>query len=425
MGNAGRRFLSNERLSSQPRLGRRFKDKLKNSRLVSVCLNHAVSGLELDADGSSVRAVQSASKPSAENRPTADIYVLACGGLQATGILLDMQRNWPRHFGGDAGPLGRFYMGHLAGSIANIVLHDPADIQYFDYQRNAMGYWTRRRFTFSPETQTKQGLLNTALWLGTPPLYDPSHGSATASTLHLALKMLLGMKSHALAFHRGDQPMQLREHLSNVLGDTPDAIKNISRAVGQYLTRDDLRPLLIRNDAGKYALRYHSEQIPNPSNRIRLIRDHGPGIGVSVDFRFSEDDARSVVRAHEVLDDALRQSDRGHVEYRQTPDQRLSSVMDQALDGYHQIGTTRMGESDRVGVVDRNCRAYGVENLYVAGSSVFSTSGQANPTFLAVTMAVRLADHLRGRLAVRPELVLSRPDQAEKRRPWRESPPRS
>jgi hypothetical protein len=380
-------------------VAKRFKDKLKNSRLVSVCLNHAVSGLELDADGKSVQRVQFAAARGVEEVPSADIYVLACGGLRATGILLDMQRNWPLHFGGDAGPLGKFYMGHLTGSIANIVLHNPADAEYFDYQRDAMGYWTRRRFTFSSATQNRHELLNTALWLACPPLYDPSHGSATASTLHLALKMLLGVKSRGLLFHRGHQPVQLRAHLSNVFGNAPEALKGISRAVGQYLSRDDLRPLFIHNDRGKYTLRYHSEALPNPSSQIRLIREHRPGIGLSVDFRFTDEDARSVIRAHEVLDVALRQSGKGYIEYRHAPEQRISDVMAQALDGYHQIGTTRMGENSRTGVVDRNCQVFDLQNLYVAGSSVFNTSGQANPTFLAVAMAARLAGHVCNRLA--------------------------
>ena len=48
------------------------------------------------------------------------------------------------------------------------------------------------------------------------------------------------------------------------------------------------------------------------------------------------------------------------------------------------------------GVVDGNCLVYGTDNLYVAGSSVFPTGSAANPTFMIVTLAHRLVDHLSG-----------------------------
>ena len=47
------------------------------------------------------------------------------------------------------------------------------------------------------------------------------------------------------------------------------------------------------------------------------------------------------------------------------------------------------------GVVDPDCRVWGIDNLYVAGSSVFPTNGHVNPTLSIVALAVRLADHLR------------------------------
>jgi choline dehydrogenase-like flavoprotein len=61
---------------------------------------------------------------------------------------------------------------------------------------------------------------------------------------------------------------------------------------------------------------------------------------------------------------------------------------------HHHMGTTRMADSPRNGVVNKNCRVHGVENLYVAGSSVFPTSGFVNPTLTIVALALRLADHL-------------------------------
>jgi choline dehydrogenase-like flavoprotein len=66
--------------------------------------------------------------------------------------------------------------------------------------------------------------------------------------------------------------------------------------------------------------------------------------------------------------------------------------------GNHHMGTTRMHEDPRRGVVDRNGRVHGVANLYVAGSSVFPTAGASNPTLTIVALTLRLAAHLRARM---------------------------
>jgi choline dehydrogenase-like flavoprotein len=63
----------------------------------------------------------------------------------------------------------------------------------------------------------------------------------------------------------------------------------------------------------------------------------------------------------------------------------------------HNIGTTRMSDTPESGVVDTDCKVHGVENLYVAGSSVFPTSGHANPTLMILALALRLADHLKAK----------------------------
>ena len=59
------------------------------------------------------------------------------------------------------------------------------------------------------------------------------------------------------------------------------------------------------------------------------------------------------------------------------------------------MGTTRMYDSPKLGVVDRDCKVHDIGNLYIAGSSVFTTSGFANPTFSIIALALRLADHVK------------------------------
>jgi choline dehydrogenase-like flavoprotein len=68
--------------------------------------------------------------------------------------------------------------------------------------------------------------------------------------------------------------------------------------------------------------------------------------------------------------------------------------LDDLQGGNHHMGTTRMSDDPKTGVVDRDCRVHSVANLYIGGSSVFATAGHANPTYTIVQLALRLGDHL-------------------------------
>lgn len=65
------------------------------------------------------------------------------------------------------------------------------------------------------------------------------------------------------------------------------------------------------------------------------------------------------------------------------------------INGHH-LGTTRMSASTAPegGVVDENLKVHGIDNLYVAGASVFPTCGTSNPTMTIVALSIRLAEHL-------------------------------
>jgi choline dehydrogenase-like flavoprotein len=64
----------------------------------------------------------------------------------------------------------------------------------------------------------------------------------------------------------------------------------------------------------------------------------------------------------------------------------------------HYMGTCRMGDDPRSSVADRDLKIHGMQNLYVVGSSVFPSSGAGWPTLTVAALALRLAEHLRGRL---------------------------
>jgi choline dehydrogenase-like flavoprotein len=148
---------------------------------------------------------------------------------------------------------------------------------------------------------------------------------------------------------------------------------------------------LRRKLAGEYCLRVNLEQTPSPDNRIQLSAQ-GDAIGqpqATLAFRVTEEDRSRHCRALRVAAKALG-LDGDQVE------RELQRCFAERRIGFfwHHMGTTRMHDDPRQGVVNRHGRAHGVSNLFVAGSSVFPTGGAAPPTLTIVALAIRLAEHV-------------------------------
>ncbi len=65
----------------------------------------------------------------------------------------------------------------------------------------------------------------------------------------------------------------------------------------------------------------------------------------------------------------------------------------------HNLGTNRMSENARDGVVNANGRTHDIENLFISDGSVFTTGAAENPTLTIVALAIRQADHIAGELS--------------------------
>jgi choline dehydrogenase-like flavoprotein len=197
--------------------------------------------------------------------------------------------------------------------------------------------------------------------------------------------------------HTGPKPYPLAAHLRNAVLGAPRGAKDIYRILRDRFVKKPKKPgFLVSNPGGKYALHYHAEQIPHSDSRITLGREvdaFGMPRAV-IDLRFTEQDVQSVIDSHRLLDQALQANGIGRLEYWYSEEQVRERVYAQAADGFHQVGTTRMGDDPAHSVVDADLKVHGLGNLFVASSSVFPTTGQANSTLLAVAFAVRLAERL-------------------------------
>ncbi len=158
-------------------------------------------------------------------------------------------------------------------------------------------------------------------------------------------------------------------------------------------------------DANDASARQHpcffmSEQFPHLDSRITLLPEHTDPLGmprVLLDWVYSERDFDNLERSGAALGDALGAEGKGRIRWPVARDQLLATLNMSR----HHIGATRMSADPEQGVVDENCRVHGVRNLYVAGCSVFPTSGIANPTLTIIALAMRLSDHLKRDMGVR------------------------
>ena len=389
-----------ERWSLPTHFGREYADELERNPRIRV-----FSGLtctEIDVDESGTRVVGLSCSTSTRHktlRVKGRVYVVACGGIDTTRLLLASNRVHKAGIGNQGGQLGRFYMGHMSGRIAHVQFSTPPKETVYGFDRDSDGTYLRRRFSFSTDFQRRKELANIVGLLVNPNIADAGHRNGVLSFIYLALVSPLGRFFAPEAIRKAALESEVvgsaGQHVRNLVFDFPRTASFIPAfAYRRFLVRRKVPGFFQPSGSNRYLFQYSAEQVPNPKSRIQLgtERDALGMRRVDIDIQYSSQDIDSVIRAHRYWDEHLQSSGVGRFEY---IDANLEeSVLAQARNGFHQIGTTRMSPDPSQGVVDSDCKVHGVDNLFVASSSNFVTAGQANSTFMIVAFALKMADHI-------------------------------
>ncbi len=323
----------------------KYGDLLDASDRVRVLLHANVLALRLDAEGRRVVGLEVASEPGRSFNVRGKWVVLAAGGIENARLLLASNDVQGEGVGNARDLVGRFFMDHPHRRLGRLLLwKSPADIRAYRSPKDS----SQRRMptiSLSEEYRQRQGLLGATIQILKRQRLDPED---TLVRTISGLDRLAG----------GDAGSE----------DGPlEAILNI-----------------------------RAEQSPNPASRV-LLDDETDRFGVRrarLDWQLQERDLRTLTETARVVAAEMARTGVGRIRSSIEPGDPWRGT----VGGEHHVGTTRMAASPANGVVDPDCRVFGVDNLYVAGSSVFPTAGYANPTFSLVALAVRLAEHLRGRL---------------------------
>ncbi len=357
------------------RFGTEHRSRLEAARSLDVLLHAPVMGIELDAGGNACGAdVRLATGGGTVVR--AREYVLAAGGIENARLLLLSASEPERAPGNARGLVGRFFTDHPYVNPGWLVLHGgPRRLDFYFPSPVADASRAAVRATLSLPTDLieREGLPGSALF------FHPRYEAASA------------FDSPAVrAF------LELRDSLrSRAVPDTRWPLLRRSLSAPHHVAIAALRRLLVRDGpAIRWRVRMMFETAARAENRVELgePRDALGRPLARLHWRIDDGEIGAMRRTLDLFDGTLRRSGIGHIEPSLADD---PDAWRGALEGgKHQMSTTRMHRDPSQGVVDESGRVHGTRNLYVTGSSVFPSSGFANPTLTVVALALRLADRL-------------------------------
>ncbi|RXZ38637.1 GMC family oxidoreductase [Oxalobacteraceae bacterium CAVE-383] len=132
------------------------------------------------------------------------------------------------------------------------------------------------------------------------------------------------------------------------------------------------------------------EILPQPENRIVPSRTAVDAIGIArpeITYRIDDYVKRSALHTREIYADAARALGGAQIRF-----------LDEFAPNNHITGTAIMGSDARDSVVDKDCRSFDHENLFISGSAVMPTVGTVNVTLTIAALALRIADVLKAEI---------------------------
>ena len=313
------------------RFGAKYFDSLVENPLVHVFLNSNLVDVTFSND--QLTSIKIASYDGSSSFVSSRNYILAMGGIENPRYLLWFKSKYGSSFLSDASPIGSYWMEHPVFTLGQAIV-DKRIV-------------SKRFYSLSAQAQFDEGILN------------------------------CGLRINHLPFKR------TKELIKEVLCKAPSLGKSLYSLAGKDLVCGVI-------------FRAEWEQAPTIQSYISLDTETDQfGIPKPIlNWTKTELDRKTITSSIKRFNDWLLRLDGGRIQLKNWLLDNKDYPVDDVLGGNHHMGSTRMHSNLQYGVVDENCKVYGSSNLYVAGSSVFTTGGHNNPTLPIVQFALRLARHL-------------------------------
>lgn len=366
-----------------PNFAEIFAAQIQKDERLSVLTGHAATGFRGTAGR--VQAVRVTDEKGKSSWIEADTVILAAGTIENARLLLHTAADpaWDAPWSRNPNP-GRHFQDHLGGRIGSF--HPVEKRQFFRMFSNI----TYAGHKFQPKVRPVDEVLEST------PIYNTQifFGFESEISEHLVF-----LKQFLRAALYGRKPAGI--------GDFFRKATQLSRYLVPLMWKYAWEHRVFVPSTAKIIVHAQAEQSPCAESTIRIDRSVLDANGlprVILDWRLSGGDLESLREFAVRLRAAFEAAGIGELRIEEDLLALNPAFLSRMGDTYHQAGGTVMGTSEQDGVVDRDLRVFGTENVYVTGAGIFRTASNANTTFTALTFTTRLVDHLTQTASVTADL---------------------
>jgi choline dehydrogenase-like flavoprotein len=349
---------------SLARFGELYKDVIAESKNIRLYTYANVVDILANENVSAVREVVVKNLEGKTHRVKARHFILACGAVQNARLLLASNSQAGQGLGNDNDVAGRYFMEHLEIASAELWLLQPFPTDLYSAKYGVTK--ASAELAVAEKVQTEEKILN-----GTASFIPLSFGR------HFKPRM---------ETWQDEDPRKAKQNVSDAWGEANKAAKEVTEG---SITR-------------AYQLNTRLEQAPNPNSRVTVgpEKDELGMPRANLHWELTPLEKRSIRKIYQLIGKQMGMAGVGRVRLMEfLRNERDDFTWPEGVNGgWHHMGTTRMSDDPKKGVVNADCRVHGIDNLYVAGSACFPTGGAANPTLTLVALSLRLSDYVKGRM---------------------------
>lgn len=367
------------RFSQWAALGRRnfavlWRRELERSRQVSVLIDATAVCLSCTPGGEHCQRLEISSRLGRRASIRARSFVIACGAIETARLLLASPLGNGGTVANGSGLVGRFFQDHVSYVAGEVEPVSRRLVQHVFDPRYVGSTMYSLKLEPTDSAMQREGWLNVMA--------------------HIAFQI-----PEALGW------MELRRILRSLQAgrlELPSRDESIAiLRGGAELTRLVLTRYVARRrrspGSGSIRLLVDSEQAPDGASRV-LLDDRVDELGMPrarLDWRVGDLERRTLTEFAKRIAAEFDRVGLGKIRLAGAPDFDRRDEPGAARDIFHHMGTARMSPNPRTGVTRPDLRCHDVDNLFLAGAAVFPAGGIANPTFTALALSIRLADHLK------------------------------